>query len=73
MSLRSIRATRPTLRRSTETKNPSVSVRRGVISNPSSIASTARRNRNARSPSGAVASANGTTANAGCRARKPRT
>ena len=40
--------------RSTATKNPSVSVRRGVISSPSSVISTARRNRKARSPSASV-------------------
>jgi hypothetical protein len=60
-------------RRITATKKPSVSVRRGVINRPSSVASTARRNRNPRSPSAAVVSATGMIVNSGCRARKRRT
>ena len=54
----------------TETKNPSVSVRRGVICRPSSVISTAWRKISARSPSGASSSAGGATAKSGWRAEK---
>src|SRR5436853_1673284 len=60
-------------RRKILTKNPSVSVRRGVISRPSSEISAARRNRKARSPRAFVTSAGGAMAKPGWRPRKART
>ena len=50
-------------RNRTLTKKPSVSVRRGVMSRPSSDIKAARRNRNARSP-------NASATSGGCRSEK---
>ena len=54
--------------RMTDTKNPSVPVRRGVISQPSSERNAAATNSSALSQSTLAVSSGGTTENSGCRA-----
>src|SRR3954454_16559927 len=57
---------------STDTKNPSVPVRRGVISHPSDDSSAAAAKSSALSHSTPAVCDGGTTENSGCRATKAR-
>src|SRR3982075_4764833 len=57
---------------STDTKNPSVPVRRGVINSPSGDCSVAAANSSALSHSTVIVCDGGNTANSGWRATKPR-
>src|SRR5215469_12284907 len=59
-------------RRNTDTKKPSVSVRRGVIKSPSSAVSAARAKIDPRSPSGRTSSAAESAVKSAWRARKLR-
>src|SRR5581483_2117389 len=60
------------LRRSSETKKPSVSVVRGVSRTPSAARRAALPNMKARSPNALMTSAPAAAENSGYRARKPR-